>query len=219
MGIWDGRAIHLAGPLRLLPIVIVALCLAGALAALLVYPAYAQAPPTCPDPTPTAVDVDAVPIVVSSTTNDYFVLYLLRDVDGTEVDLPVLVKRGEAGTTTLAENIEALPKERYRVEKYLIADPADVDGDCIDDITELDSLGSKNPVNLASEVALTDGAVAIPDRATFETLTSGAVKFVLLGMDTDTPSVYFINTHTHPGHRDFLSSVSIDWDQPGIATG
>ena len=65
-------------------------------------------------------------------------LYVSHDVDGTEVDLPVLVKRGEAGTTTLAENVEALPVERYSVEKYLIADPADVDGDCVDDITELD---------------------------------------------------------------------------------
>ena len=50
------------------------------------------------------------------------------DVDGTEVELPVSVTLGEAGTTTLAENVEALPKERYRVEKYQVADPADVDG-------------------------------------------------------------------------------------------
>ena len=40
-----------------------------------------------------------------------------HEVDGTEVELPVLVKRGEAGTTTLAENVEALPAERYRVEQ------------------------------------------------------------------------------------------------------
>ena len=80
--------------------------------------------------TPTAVQVNAVPIVVNSTTADYFVLYVSHDVDAdTTVDIPVLVKKGEAGTTTLAENVEALPEERYRVEKYLIADPADVDGD------------------------------------------------------------------------------------------
>ena len=79
----------------------------------------------------------AVPTVVASTTADYFVLYVKHDVDGTEVELPVLVKLGGAGTTTLAGDVAALPKERYRVEKYLVADPADVDGDCIDDITEL----------------------------------------------------------------------------------
>ena len=48
-----------------------------------------------PDPTP--VEVTGVPIVVESTTDEYFVLYVKHDVDGTEVDLPVLVKRGEAG--------------------------------------------------------------------------------------------------------------------------
>ena len=64
--------------------------------------------------------------------------------------LPVLVKLGQAGTTTLAENVAALPAERYRVEKYLIADPADVDGDCIDDITELADPVGMNPVNPAT---------------------------------------------------------------------
>ena len=86
-----------------------------------------------------------VPIVVASTTSVYFVLYVKHDVDGTEVDVPVLVKRGEAGTTTLAENVAALPQERYRVEKYLAADPADVDGDCTDDITELGDPVGMNP--------------------------------------------------------------------------
>ena len=86
----------------------------------------------------TEVEVEAVPIVVESTTADYFVLYVLHDLDAdTEVELPVSVTLGAEGTTTLAENVAALPKERYRVEKYLLADPADVDGDCIDDVTEL----------------------------------------------------------------------------------
>ena len=70
------------------------------------------------NPTPTAVEVTAVPIVVESTTADYFVLYVRHDVDGTEVKIPVLVKKGAAGTTTLTENVQALSKDRYRVEKY-----------------------------------------------------------------------------------------------------
>ena len=168
--------------------------------------------------------VTAVPIVVTSSTADYFVLYVSHDVDGTELELPVLVKRGEAGTTTLAENIEALPAERYRVEKYLIADPADVDGDCIDDITELDDLGSMNPVNPAGSVDLNDGAVAIPDRATFETLSYQGdgvlsdthladlefIKFILVDMDTDQPTVYFMNTETHRVHLHFWNVVQFD---------
>ena len=192
---------------------IAALCLAGALAALMVYPARAQTPPTCPDPTPTAVAVDAVPIVVTSTTDDYFVLYVSHDVDGAEVDLPALVKRGEAGTTTLAENVEALPVERYSVEKYLIADPADVDGDCIDDITELDDLGAMNPVNPAPAVALNDGAVVIPDQDTFEALAiSSFLKFIAIDVDTDRPVLYFLNTKTHDNHISFLDAVGLDFD-------
>ena len=159
----------------------------------------------------------AVPIVVASTTADYFVLYVRHTVDGSEVEFPVLVKRGEVDTTTLAENVAALPKERYRVEKYLIADPADVDGDCIDDLTELTNLGSQNPVNPAAGIALTDGAVAIPDEETFTALSevfasrSGGwthvVKFFLGDTDTDRPLVYFMNTSKHPIHQSFIDAV------------
>ena len=216
--------LRLARDSLLLAFAVAMVCLAGALATFLVYPAYAQNPDSCPDPTPTAVEVDAVPIVVTSTTDDYFVLYVRRDVDDTDVDVPVLVKKGEAGTTTLAENIAALPVGSYRVDKLLISDPADVDGDCIDDITELDNLGSQNPVNRASEVALTDGAVAIPDRATFETLSYQGnevlgdtrlidlefIKFILVDMDTDQPTVYFMNTETRRVHLHFWSVVQFD---------
>ena len=172
---------------------------------------------TCPgggyNPTPTAVEVDAVPIVATSTIDDYFVLYTSHDVDGTDVEIPVLVKRGEAGTTTLAENVAALPIKRYRVEKHLIADPADVDGDCIDDITELDDLGSMNPVNRAGSLELTDGAVVIPDQETFESLgfANGGgvvdVKFVLFGFNTESPRVCFLNYNTYPGRAAFLKDV------------
>ena len=175
---------------------------------------------TCPggyDPEPTPVEVEAVPIVVESTTADYFVLYVKHDVDGTEEEIPVSVTLGEAGTTTLAENVEALPAERYRVEKYLVADPADVDGDCIDDITELGNLGNMNPVNPAATIALTDGAVAVPDQDTFDTLSLASVfpylKFLLFDLDTARPGVYFINTETYHQHLDYLEAIDFEWDQ------
>ena len=149
--------------------------------------------------------------MVASTTTDYFVLYASHEVDAdTTVDIPVLVKRGEADTTTLAENLEALPKERYRVEKYLVADPADVDGDCIDDITELADPVGMNPVNPAAAIALSDGAVVLPDRNTFETLaeTGRYVKFAVFGPDTDRPRIYFINTNTHTYHGGFQQALT-----------
>ena len=151
-------------------------------------------------------------------------LYVKHDVDGTEVELPVLVKLGEAGTTTLAENVEALPKERYRVEKYLVADPADVDGDCTDDITELADPVGMNPVNPAAAIELSDGAVAVPDQETREMISTRSnarryLKFVLFAMDTDAPGVYFMNTETHPGHAAFLDLIGLEWNQDGLITG
>ena len=213
--------------LRLLPVV-AALCLTGWMAAFSIEPAYAQSgdsEETCPgggyNPTPTAVEIQAVPIVVESTTSDYFVLYVQHDVDeDTSIEIPVLIEKGAADTTTLAENVEALPKERYRVEKYQIANPADIDGDCIDDMTELQNLGEKNPLNPAAAIALSDGAVAIPDRNTFETLAvSGRyVKFAVFGADTDRPHIYFINTKTHTYHGGFqqaLTALGIEESRAG----
>ena len=186
-------------------------------------PAAAQGDPVsgCPGggnpPTPTAVAVATVPIVVTSTTDDYFVLYARSAAqDGWE--LPVAVLRGQAGTTTLAENVEALAPERYRVEKYLVSDPADVDGDCIDDITELGDPANKNPINPAPAIAIADGAVSVPDMATLQSLYFDAVgnrqgKFVVAGLGTDRPSVYFMNVNTHPHHSIFVDLVDLEWNE------
>ena len=191
-------------------------------------PAYAQTCPGTDDPpAPTEVAVTAVPIVVRSTTADYFVLYASHEMDGEPVEYPVQVVRGADGTTTLAENVAALPVERYRVEKYLIADPADVDGDCTDDITELGDPTGMNPVNPAVTLDLSAGALSIPDRQTFETLSYEGravlsdthltnleyVKFTIALMDTDRPVVYFQNTSTNRMHPPFLRSIGI-FDHP-----
>ena len=209
----------LSAALRFVFAAVIVVALASLLTATVEAQSNTQLEP-CPgggyNPTPTAVDVEAVPIVVTSTTADYFVLYVQHDVDAdTSVEIPVLVKRGEAGTTTLAENVEALPAARYRVEQYLVSDPADVDGDCVDDITELDNLGSMNPVNPAAAIELSDGAVVLPDRETVEALSfedsSGTLflKFLLIDMDTDRPLVYFQNTERVRPHIAILDAVGL----------
>ena len=176
-------------------------------------------------PTPTEVPVTAVPIMVESTTADYFVLYASHDVGGTTVEYPVRVVLGEDGTTTLSENVAPLPKDRYRVQKYSIEEPADVDGDCTDDITELGNLGPMNPVNAAPSIDLSDGVVALPDRETFEKLAypdSGGtwhIKFVILDNDTDRPRVYFQNTRNALHHGPFLDSIGVDWRQEDAVSG
>ena len=163
----------------------------------------------------------AVPIVVESTTDDYFVLYVSHDVDGTESELPVLVKRGEAGTTTLAENVEALSAERYRVERYLTTDPADVDGDCIDDITELGDPVGMSPVNSAPPLGFSDGAASMPDLETYVEMsqlgdTEVHSRVVVLDPGSERPGLAFINGKTHATHQHFLDAKGIS-DRPSLS--
>ena len=177
-------------------------------------------------PAATAVEVQAVPAVVESTTEEYFVLYVRPALDS-EREFPVSVTLGEDGTTTLTEQLSPLPKEHYRVEKFLIADPADIDNDCIDDITELGNPVGMNPLNPARAVPFHDGAVAIPDRATFEALSYKGrdvpyhrhlqdlefVKFYIIGVSTDNMGIYFMNTETHRLHPDFGDAIGL-WSDP-----
>ena len=179
-------------------------------------------------PTPTSIEVEAVPIVVESTNDKYYVLYVRHELDAdTTVEIPVSVTLGEAGTTTLSEQLSALPAERYRVDEFLIAEPGDLDGDCIDDITELGDPAGMNPLNPAPAVEFVDGVVAIPDRETFEALSYQGrrvvidkhlrglefVKFYLFRMDTDRPVVYFMNTETHRAHSWFGWVIDL-WHNP-----
>ena len=177
-------------------------------------------------PAATVVEVQAVPAIVESTTEEYFVLYVRPALDS-EREFPVSVTLGEDGTTTLTEQLSPLPNEHYRVEKFLIADPADIDNDCIDDITELGDPVRMNPLNPARAVPFRDGAVAIPDRETFEALSYKGrdvpyhrhledlefVKFYIIGVSTDNMGVYFMNTETHRIHPDFGDAIGL-WDDP-----
>ena len=177
-------------------------------------------------PAATAVEIEAVPAIVESTTEEYFVLYVRPDLDS-EREFPVSVTLGEDGTTTLTEQLSPLPKEHYRVEKFLIADPADIDNDCIDDIAELGYPVRMNPLNPARAVPFHDGAVAIPDRETFEALSYKGrdvpyhrhlqdlefVKFYIIGVATDNMGIYFMNTETHRIHPDFGDAIGL-WEDP-----
>ena len=181
-----------------------------------------QSPGPCDDgwvaPTPTVLAVTSVPITVSSTEDDYFVLYIKHDRgSGTIVNVPVSVTRGESGTTTLPDNLAPLAADKYQVEKYLVSNPADIDGDCVDDITELNNFGRHNPTNPAKAVPAERGSVALKDRAAFEKLSYQGdgvadrwlryvefVKFNVANIDTDQPKVWFQNTDVYRAHWSFL---------------
>ena len=122
-------------------------------------------------------------------------------------DIPVQVKRGESGSTTLEENIKALPASDYRVEKYAVADPADVDGDCLDDLADPSPLNHSHRLELDPE----DGTMVIADHAQFEALANaGVVKFVLVELGSSTPEIYFQNTEKYFIHTEFAAHLGID---------
>ena len=95
-----------------------------------------------------------------------------------------------------------------------------MDGDCLDDLTELNDLGNMSPVNPAPALDISDGAVAVPDQETFETLAYDAkqilepnfagfeaIKFVLFDRET---AIYFMNTEKYLVHHLFLDAVDLD---------
>ena len=196
----------------------------GVAAWLLPTGAAAQSPGPCDAgwvaPTPTVITVTSVPITVSSTEDDYFVLYVKHDRgSGTVANVPVSVTRGESGTTSLSDSLSPLGTDKYRVEKYLVANPADVDGDCVDDITELDDFGYRNPMNPAMPVAAVNGSVAIEDRAAFEYLSvqgeligdiwlkdAAYVKFSILNIYSESPKIWFHNTNIYRAHITFTQA-------------
>ena len=185
-----------------------------------------QCPGTGSAPTPRSIAVGAIPIVVESTAEKYYVLYVRHQFNSdTAVEIPVSVTLGQDGTTTLGEQLSPLPPERYRVDEFLVAEPGDLDGDCVDDIAELGDPAGMNPLNPAPPVEFVDGAVAIPDREMFEALSYQGrrvvidkhlrglefVKFYLFLMDTDRPVIYFMNTETHRAHFWFGYAIDL-WD-------
>ncbi len=174
-------------------------------------------------PTPVVVGVSEVPIVVSSTGADYFVLYVERpNRDNPRQYVPVSVTRGQAGTTTLKDNLAALSPTKYRVEKYQVAQPGDLDGDCVDDITELDDLGAHNPINATRATTNVSVKAALDSREAFQAFSdkqdSGTnafevldglehVKFMILGEFGTNPSIYFIDTTSPKWHLVLLSEL------------
>ena len=172
------------------------------------------------------VDIDAtgrIQIQVTSSPEHYYVLHRRFSVAGIE-EQAVSIMLGEEGTTTLTEPLGAHgPDELYRVMQHRRDDPADTDGDGIDDMTELLDPARLSPLNPAPAVAFGDGVVSIPDRETFRDLSYQGldvrfdahlqdlefVKFYIVEADTDRPQVYFLNTNTHRTHGSFRNAVNL----------
>jgi len=127
---------------------------------------------------------------------------------------------GVDGTMVISDQGGAYPLENYTVTQYDISNPGDIDGDGIDDITELNNMPTDAPINFAESVDFVDGATSVPDAQVFMDLATindvgwapflnGQlyVKFGILDRDTPEPKVYFINSNTHYIHAAFFNSI------------
>ena len=157
-------------------------------------------------------DDDRVRIEVPSAADRYHVLYYRPAADDPDTEYAVALHRGAAGSVVLSEPLRVESGGAYRVATYSTAAPGDVDGDGTDDLAELGraEASSRAPLSPATPFAIVDGAVAIPDLATFQTLSYDRpsshlehVKFILADVDSDAAAVYYMNTDTWRGHLEF----------------
>jgi hypothetical protein len=172
--------------------------------------------------TPAASAGGITTVTVPSTVDQYFVLYIKPNPE-LPLEIPVSITKGKAGTTTLTDGRTQLPKDRYRVATFQVSSPGDVDGDGIDDVTEMADPIGMNALNPAKAVKATDGAVIIPDRATYEAMSYQGndvsrdaylagqefMKFWIVNANTDHPAVYFMNTNTYRAHPMFASVAGL----------
>ena len=190
-------------------------------------PRAGTAPSTAPGPTSTSTvaattTTTSTSITVPSTAAQYFVLYVKSSANAV-TETPVAVVKGKAGTTTITDGRAALPESSYRVAAFPLDKPGDVDGDGIDDLTELADPVNLNPLNPAPKLDARTGAVIISDTKTFADLSYQGndvamdqylaglefVKFWITGTNTAHPAVYFMNTNTYKAHPQFASAVGI----------
>jgi len=161
-------------------------------------------------------------IEVASSPDYYYVLYSRPDLQDNK-EYAVSMTLGKAGTTILKESLAAISIEQYRVVRYRINNPEDIDNDGINDIEEFNTPNRLSPLNPAKAINYNDGTVSIQDRATFQELSYQGpdvlidthlsdleyVKFFILDTHTDNPKVYFLNTVTHRAHFRFASAIGI----------
>ena len=162
-----------------------------------------------------------IQIEIESSTDYYYILYSRHKPQGEK--FPVSMTFGEAGSTLLTESLAAYPAEHYSVERYLVGDPKDTDGDGLDDVTEMLAPPTQGPLNPARAINIQDGVVSIHNHATYQQLSYQGnqvlidthleglefVKFYILDAHTNNPKVYFMNTVTHRSHGSFARAIGI----------
>lgn len=149
--------------------------------------------------------------------------YILEAQHSADFEWPASITMGSEGTMVISAPGAAYPLDQYSIWEYDLANPGDIDGDGIDDVTEYNSMPTDAPLNYAEAVDFLDGATSIPDAETFMALATVNnvgwapflddqlyVKFGILNRDSPEPQVYFINSNTHTVHYGFWSAIDAD---------
>ena len=147
--------------------------------------------------------------------------YVLEAQHSPSFEWPASVTMGVDGAMIITSPGAAYDNmSDYTITEWDVANPGDIDGDGIDDMTEYNNMPTDGPINYAPAVDFIDGCTSIPDADTFMELATVNnvgwapfldgqlyVKFGILNRDTPNPEVYFINSNTHTIHAAFFSSI------------
>ena len=93
--------------------------------------------------------------------------YVLTSQHSPTFEWATSVNIGVNGTMIISDPGGSYPIENYTITEYDIANPGDIDGDGIDDMTELNNMPTDAPINFAQAIDFEDGATSIPDAETF----------------------------------------------------
>ena len=146
--------------------------------------------------------------------------YVLTSQHSPTFEWATSVNIGVNGTMIISDPGGSYPIENYTITEYDIANPGDIDGDGIDDMTELNNMPTDAHINFAQAIDFDDGATSIPDAETFMQLATVNdvgwapfldgqlyVKFGILDRDSPEPKVYFINSNTYTIHGSFFAGI------------
>jgi pyruvate, water dikinase len=152
---------------------------------------------------------------------DYYALHVLDQIG--QIGFPVAVQLGPA-VARLEEFRITLPltgQRYYYLGRISRAQPLDLDGDGMDDVFELLRPRYFNALDPTDVPAFRVGTLAVPDRSTFEALARRGdlpgmlgvreLKFLVAGVDTAYPVMYYMNTGNYPFHDEF-AIAALGWN-------
>jgi len=134
-----------------------------------------------------------------------FTYTLLRGSTPDAIDFPVAIGSG----ALLRDNVQFRERAFFKVLRNPWSPGADTDGDGLSDWSEVQD-PRQNALNPATLVAALDGAILLPTRELFDSVSHrdnfpGApdvreVKFLITGANTAKPAIHFLNANRHRYH-------------------